>query len=867
MSSAEDSIELMHRRGGSREEYHDVLPGFQNTPGLAVPSPGESPLAYPRSLSLTAGFKDEETSSIRPLLSHQYGSLGETGRDSEEQHTPQAGAYAPKNKTPSDTSSSNQHESKPQPTTAGTRGTPKPVTRRGWKRFTTGWLIHLPALVATIALVVVSNLRLFWYSEEGIKGGPKGRSVLVPANVVNNILQVPAKVHEILIIASLASISLAMFRRRLMSDGVRLGFLTGGYRVGDLAYLFSPAFKRQGIDLHRPWELLLAGFVVFATIMSTIVGPASAVLLVPTLGWYPLDHQLAFSDVIMPLTYYRSPNFTWPARLTEINAGLVNMRHCKGVSGLYQHWCPAGGYTDIWNWVQSFGSTDLRDSLSFHFPSTDLRRELVFTQSNSWESDSITLSTTPSQFLMVSLGLFRDYIDHEYVGAVSSGTPYRLTTKPSGVTAGSQDEYLRQPFVQSKCKVYEKEEIDTAQFPMEHLNCFEDADCLSFQKEPPFPVKSATWLDDPGYDSRITTSRYYTLHNDTSVIFIAGRLPEENDRNLVYACNFVASWVAANFTVDPKISDTLNSTLNQEEAIRGTFQSSHIENGSVIRFDKDWLEYLTPGFLVATNRTVTSIGTLVNLFVDRCDSSNGNVSLCFAPVNSSNIPAAEVFLSKVFGIYLTDSLARTGSQAKTNLRLSQSRDELLYIWLNDQYGSRSGVYNFTTFNETHTLRTWRNGELYVNWTIEYMTEVGVFADGLPIDFDVEWYGYGTGQQRKTLHFALAMMYIYLGIVALYALSVGSQHVLEFLDVKVRQKRFRVLSVVPWSDLQDLVVLALKTPPPYDEGLVDAGAGVTSKDVWSQVVRVRADDQRNIHLVSEDSAVTEKLDETGSTYYF
>ncbi|GKT43276.1 uncharacterized protein ColSpa_03457 [Colletotrichum spaethianum] len=402
---------------------------------------------------------------------------------------------------------------------------------------------------------------------------------------------------------------------------------------------------------------------------------------------------------------------------------------------------------------------------------------------------------------------------------------------------------------------------------MEHMKCFGDPDCQRLQQQPPLPIRHAPWLDDSDFDGRIATTRYFTLYNDTSVIFIAGQFPEKNDRNLVYACNFLASWVAANYTVDPETSDTLKSTLNQEEILQRTFKGDHIENGRTIRFYQDWLKYLAPKVLIGTNKTATTIGTLVNLFVDKCNSSNVNTAQCFAPVDSNNISGVEIFLSKVFGTYLTDSLARTGSQWKTNLRLSQGHDELRYIWLNDQYGSRSGVYNFTTFNETHTLRNWRGGEQYVHSTIEYMTKFGVFADWLPIDFDVEWYGYGTGQQRKTLHFALAMMHIYLGILALYALSVGFQHMLELFNARVRQKRFRVLSVIPWSDLQDLVVLALKTPPPFDEDLRDAGAGVTSNEVWSKVVRVRADEQRNIHLVSEDSALTEKLNEVGSQKYF
>ncbi|KAK1981248.1 hypothetical protein LZ30DRAFT_556548, partial [Colletotrichum cereale] len=181
---------------------------------------------------------------------------------------------------------------------------PKCITRSGRSRYFHGWIVHLPAVFLTIVVLVIGKMRIYWYPEHGPL---VGNNYHLDAEIISNVLQLVAKIHELLIIASLSSIALAMFRRRLITNGVRLGFLTGSYRVGDLGYLGTAAFWRQGIDVLEPWEILLSGFLVFATIMSTIVGPASAVLLIPTLDWYDFKPGTAFGNIEQPLLYWWHP--------------------------------------------------------------------------------------------------------------------------------------------------------------------------------------------------------------------------------------------------------------------------------------------------------------------------------------------------------------------------------------------------------------------------------------------------------------------------------------------------------------------------------------------------------------------------------
>lgn len=179
------------------------------------------------------------------------------------------------------------------------RRVPKHIVQNGWTRHLYGSIVHIPALLMTLVVLVVGSREFYWYSEDGALI----TDYRVDAGTIKNVLQLVAKLHELLIVASLSSIALAMFRRSLITVGVRLGFLTGGYRVGDIAYLKSAAFWRQGVAMSNFWDVLLPGFVFLATVMSTIVGPASAVLLVPTLGWYRFDCSI-------PSARLSSPPFT-----------------------------------------------------------------------------------------------------------------------------------------------------------------------------------------------------------------------------------------------------------------------------------------------------------------------------------------------------------------------------------------------------------------------------------------------------------------------------------------------------------------------------------------------------------------------------
>ncbi|KAF9878665.1 hypothetical protein CkaCkLH20_03565 [Colletotrichum karsti] len=739
------------------------------------------------------------------------------------------------------------------------QGVPKPITHRSLRRYLQGWLVHIPALASTAVIIWISLEKWYWFPESG-PFPEQG----ISADVINNLLQFAAKIHELLIVASLSSIAISMVRRRLVGDGVRLGFLTGGYRVGDLNYLASSPFRHQGMKQLVSWEFILVAYLFFATLMSTIVGPASAVLLVPTPGWFPMDHDKAFSKINMPIFYDSTAGQVWP---TVFNDTLEwqDISECLYTEGTYQSWCPSGGFSEIWNWAQSFGATNLQNNLTFQFPSTDLRRHLVHTEAEN--TQKTVLSTTPSNFFMISFGLVQKYIDRTDVGLVHGSPRYHLKARLVNRTDSEnreKDQPIYQPFVQSSCKVYRETVVLSTKekmvYPTDALSCFDDGECQTLKGNP--PPFDRTWWNDKTRDKDYISTRFFPYGNQSSsVVLIAGQVPDNTDRakDLIYTCSLFASWVPSEFSLDPKASDVLYSSLNGETEMRSVFKA-HPDNARVIRFDDSWFKYLDPEFNTSTRRNpTTAVLQLVDLFSGLASNATKD---SVVPLTKREDDEAESFLSKLFGVYLTEGIARTGTPASTMIKLEGDATSMKGVDLNALYGATGGNFSVQTMNETHTEWNFDKTPLPRPITMDDINNE-LLPSLLNFDFDVERYGYGTGRPRKTLTFAQVMMYIYLGTVVLYALTVGLAHAIELTG---RGRKLRLLSVVPWSDLQDLIILALKTPAPRDADLADAGAGVTSPDVWKKTVRARARDQ-HVQLVLNDETSTERLDITGKEKYY
>lgn len=119
--------------------------------------------------------------------------------------------------------------------------------------------------------------------------------------------QLGAKAHEIMMQASLAAIILSYVRHEIaLGDGLPFGALFSGLQINQVSYLWSMEFwgslNADAIPMRRKLAMIAIITVSFA--LATVVGPSSAVLLIPRLDFWPAGSTHiwvdATSDEIWP---------------------------------------------------------------------------------------------------------------------------------------------------------------------------------------------------------------------------------------------------------------------------------------------------------------------------------------------------------------------------------------------------------------------------------------------------------------------------------------------------------------------------------------------------------------------------------------
>ncbi|KAK2593012.1 hypothetical protein QQS21_009302 [Conoideocrella luteorostrata] len=152
---------------------------------------------------------------------------------------------------------------------------PKPIIRNSFPTTLAHLSVHVLPVLTSIAIIALNFKHLFL-----------GRTI--PGPVLNNAVtiaafQVCAKLHELLIVASLSIIVLSVIREQLISGaGLPLGFLCSGFTFSQLSYFWSEAYwGAVGAQMPRCRKIITALLLLLAGLIATTAGPSSAVLMVP----------------------------------------------------------------------------------------------------------------------------------------------------------------------------------------------------------------------------------------------------------------------------------------------------------------------------------------------------------------------------------------------------------------------------------------------------------------------------------------------------------------------------------------------------------------------------------------------------------
>ncbi|KAL4867473.1 hypothetical protein BDV12DRAFT_209847 [Aspergillus spectabilis] len=189
-----------------------------------------------------------------------------------------------------------------------------------------------------------------------IRGTYLGADLMSPvrSETINLMLfQLAAKAHEITIVASLGVMVLQYVRHELLfGEGLPLGLLGSGLTFNNLEYFFQKEFygglrfmARRG---NRPRKIAFILFVILAGLVGALVGPASAVLLVPkSRDWSAGGSEFFLNG--------KDSDF-WPDDLSGDMSELNQLcfQDNSAIPGL----CPGGGYHSLWaHWGTTNSST------------------------------------------------------------------------------------------------------------------------------------------------------------------------------------------------------------------------------------------------------------------------------------------------------------------------------------------------------------------------------------------------------------------------------------------------------------------------------------------------------------------------------
>lgn len=152
--------------------------------------------------------------------------------------------------------------------------------------------------------VIILNAKNFWIGKE-LQGSINQDSIKILA------LQLTAKLHELLMLASLGNILYAfVLELTVLGNGMPLGALTAGSEFSKVSYLWSKGFLATYItSFDKKFSFILLAIV--CTLLGVLVGPSSATAMAPSLDDWPMDQ--------LKLSLNVTENLLWPSELKGKN--------------------------------------------------------------------------------------------------------------------------------------------------------------------------------------------------------------------------------------------------------------------------------------------------------------------------------------------------------------------------------------------------------------------------------------------------------------------------------------------------------------------------------------------------------------------
>lgn len=464
--------------------------------------------------------------------------------------------------------------------------------------------IHIPPTIISVALLLL-NYYTIYFDDPGASH----------QNLLFNGLQFAAKVHEILIVASLSAVAINYIQYELVHSsgkGLSLGGVLAGFQLNNLSSVVNAGLWSKSLTKgFRVRRLLFALIVVFLMTMVAVVGPSSAILILPSIGWWPIPYEITNPGdpklkKIQLQKFFASTNehVLWPTIIT-LNGFMPS--DCTFINTSTPRYCPAGGFSNII--AQAIENSNTAINISI--PTISKSPEAVAVHSRVLEgipqtcsrgsgtiSDHCFISSTPASSVSNMLQTAMAY--YKETQPVGQSALLRLAL-PNGTSFFGPQSF-------SVCSQSEKT-VNTRYNPERiildrqiHFPLIGKTDGWSTDGTTLFPFwnqtnwDAATWIDPPFLGSNTPS---------VSAAFISVEDPPYQHTIQIISCSVYANWVPRETYLVPSTGPFIYSPSILTSQTWKTIDTNHAH----IKINADWANLALP-----PDKTIIPLVSKLNAF-------------------------------------------------------------------------------------------------------------------------------------------------------------------------------------------------------------------------------------------------------------
>lgn len=653
-------------------------------------------------------------------------------------------------------------------------------------------VIHLLPIAATGVLLFL-NLSSVFFEPVGVSN----------QNARLNAIQFAAKLHEVSVTLSLSAIVLNYVQYQLLNGrGVPLSSLFAPFQISNLSSLWSPGlWATNSVKDFSLQSFLLVAIIVLSIILCATAGPASAILMMPSLGYWvtPTHFHEKPSNTLVNYFIEAPPSSLWPSIIDDTSLWPTG---CNSSTDPMPANCPLGGFSTILDLAtpEWYLSVNGLWNFTVQSPSTTVDVWNRYMQ-GSWVNDHGFVSETTSLFAGSLLGSGFTFSSHSFDNHVTGDDAKVSIATTNGPVLG--------PVVYCVCgnATYEREGNGVLETSSYWDGMDPSQAMLPNISEITFPLfnwASDNWSVDAAPLTNIWNSSTGTatlwfeppdLGENTPSIGVVWAAFDNSTTAQVLSCSVYASWQQVDMYITPLEDNYIHSpTVDYSTSAYGEDDYLDIYSQQPINIDLDWANSALP-----PNDTI------------------GQITQALSNSNDDAVDARS--LGVAVSVFLADVISRVGSQT-----------EFSDLLLGSDISNRTG--HFTQF--------W-------NISVENVNPLGVEVSDVPMPrietaaavsnnytefkFTIERYGYAYSMRGLTRPIAAGILLAHVLVATIYMVLV----------LWFGWRCYGLRSMV------DVVVLALSSP---NSKTLDGSLGwkVEGANIYKSVVQVKEVGNRRLGFV-------------------